>query len=189
MDKSYVLWRILMFALILNRMKHKKFQNWKGNSEVRERGSFVWGSQKCFVLRNVCLQTHNTEHAEAEPYFGMFYACQSFSMSDFPLFITFPVFFLFLPFRHNFSRTDMIPQIVLAQGKIFPKIFWALQPCCCWKPYFSTHVLPRDLKNPSYCLLQKVFCKCKRSQLSFWSWWPDCLNSLCFTNFVILCEQ
>lgn len=91
-----------MFALILNRMKHRKFKNWKGNSEVRERGSFVWGSQKCFVLRNVYLQTHNTEHAEAEPYFGMFYACQSFFMSDFPLFITFPVFFPFFAFQTQF---------------------------------------------------------------------------------------
>lgn len=91
-----------MFALILNRMKHRKFQNWKGNSEVRERGSFVWGSQKCFVLRNVYLQMHNTEHAEAEPYFGMFYACQTFSMSDFPLFISFPVFFPFFAFQTQF---------------------------------------------------------------------------------------
>lgn len=112
-----------MFALILNRMKHRKFQNWKGNSEVRERGSFVWGSQKCFVLRNVYLQMHNTEHAETKPYFGMSYAFQNFSTSDFPLFITFPVFFPFLPFRHNFSRTDMIPQIVFAQGKKISKDF------------------------------------------------------------------
>lgn len=74
MDKSYVLCRSLIFALILSRIKHRQFQNWKGNSEVREGGSFVWSSQKCFVSRNVYLQMHNTEHAEAKPYFRMFYA-------------------------------------------------------------------------------------------------------------------
>lgn len=31
MDKSYVLCRILVFALILSRRKPRKLQNWKGN--------------------------------------------------------------------------------------------------------------------------------------------------------------
>lgn len=102
-------------------------------------------------------------------------------------FAHFQTFPSFLPFFFFFLLSDTISAELIWFLKLFgsrkklPKIFWPLKSQCCWNPYLVfMDFLEAWTIQP---MVWKVLCKCTRSQLSSWSWWPDHLNSLCFTWF------
>lgn len=101
MDKSYVLGRISVFALILSRNKIRRF-----GFGVHRKALFTF---RCMIQNTLT----------REPSFAIFYTSHNFPGLISPL----SSFLPFSPFRHDFSRTGMISQIVLAQEKKFPKSF------------------------------------------------------------------